>query len=86
VRIKNPRKYTPYRTDAALKVLHQDITIFKTMNGVKHYIYVIRDNFSRAILACKVATEYNSEVARQTLEQVLQKFGLMNEEGILVTR
>ncbi|WP_270087237.1 hypothetical protein [Sphingobacterium sp. SYP-B4668] len=85
VRVKNPRKYSPYRTDAPLKVLHQDITIFKTINGVKHYIYVIRDNFSRAILACKVATEYNSEVARQTLEDVLQKHDLMNREGALVT-
>jgi hypothetical protein len=85
VRIKNPRKYIPYRTDEALKVLHQDITIFKTINGVKHYIYVIRDNFSRAILACKVATEYNSEVARQTLEEVLQRHNLMNKEGALVT-
>jgi hypothetical protein len=55
------------------------------MNGVKHYIYVIRDNFSRAILACKVATEYNSEIARQTLEEVLQKHDLMNREGALVT-
>ena len=85
VRIKNPRKYVPYRTDEPLKVLHQDITIFKTMNGLKHYIYVIRDNFSRAILACKVATEYNNEVARQTLEDVLQKFSLMEREGALVT-
>jgi hypothetical protein len=46
---------------------------------------VIRDNFSRAILACKVATEYNSEIARQTLKEVLQKFGLMDQEGTLVT-
>ncbi|MDR6570884.1 DDE-type integrase/transposase/recombinase [Chitinophaga ginsengisegetis] len=83
--IRKPKKYTPFRTNEALKVLHQDITLFKTMNGVKHYIYVIRDNFSRAILACKVATEYNSELARQTLEGVLQKFGLMDQEGTLVT-
>ncbi len=46
---------------------------------------MVRDNFSRAILACKVATEYNSEMARQTLEKVLQKFSLMDQEGILVT-
>jgi putative transposase len=84
-RIKRPKKYIPFRVDEALKVLHQDITIFRTINGIKHYIYVIRDNFSRAILTCKVATEYNSELARQTLEEVLQKFGLMDKEGTLVT-
>jgi putative transposase len=85
IRVKNPKQYTLYRADEPLKVLHQDITIFKTMNGVRHYIYVIRDNFSRAILACKVATEYNSEIARQTLQDVLQRFNLMDKEGALVT-
>ncbi|MFA6060933.1 MAG: hypothetical protein WC756_22230 [Taibaiella sp.] len=84
-RIKRPKKYSPFVVDRTLKVLHQDITIFRTINGIKHYIYVVRDNFSRAILACKVATEYNSELARQTLEGVLQKFSLMGQEGILVT-
>ncbi|MBS0030636.1 DDE-type integrase/transposase/recombinase [Chitinophaga sp. 22321] len=83
--LKISRKYTPYRANKALKVLHQDITLFKTINGVKHYIYVIRDNFSRAILACKVANEYSSNMARQTLEEVLQRFSLMREEGKLIT-
>jgi len=46
---------------------------------------VIRDNFSRAILACKVTTEYSSEMARQTLEGVLHRFSLMSQEGTLVT-
>ncbi|MFA6059051.1 MAG: transposase family protein [Taibaiella sp.] len=84
-RIKRPKRCTPLVADGALKVLHQDITLFRTMNGARHYIYVIRDNFSRAILACKVVTEYNSELARQTLEEVLQRFGLMDKEGTLVT-
>lgn len=66
--IKRPKKYIPFVADKALTVLHQDITIFRTINGIKHYIYVI-DNFSRAILACKGAIEYNSEMARQTLEE-----------------
>lgn len=83
--IKKPKKYIPFVADEALKVLHQDITLFRTTNGVKHYIYVIRDNFSRAILARKVATEYSSEMARQTLEGVLHRFSLMNLEGTLVT-
>ncbi len=79
--IRKPKKYQSLQATSALKVLHQDITIFKTVNGVKHYIYLIRDNFSRAILACQVATVYSSDIAKQTLESVLQKFDLLNQAG-----
>ena len=68
-----------------MKVLHQDITIFKTINGVKHYVYVIRDNFSRAILACKATTEYSASFAKQTLESVLQEFDLTDKTRSLIT-
>lgn len=83
--IRKTKKYKPLKATKPLKILHQDITIFKTINGVKHYIYVIRDNFSRAILACQVATVYNSDIAKQTLESVLQKFDLLNQSGSLIT-
>ncbi len=83
VRKKYP--YDPISATAPLKVLHMDVTLFKTVNGVKHYLYLIRDNYSRAILACKAATVYSSQVAKETLHQVLEKFGLMNHEGILIT-
>lgn len=39
--IKRPKKYSPFVADGALKVLHRDITIFRTINGIKHYIYVV---------------------------------------------
>jgi hypothetical protein len=32
-----------------------------------------------------VATEYSSEIARQTFETVLKRFGLMEQEGLLET-
>lgn len=84
-RQKYPKQYTPIRAEKPLKILHQDITIFKTMDGAKHYIYVIRDNFSRAILACKAASVYNSDLAKQVLQEVMEKFDLLNEEGALIT-
>ena len=65
--------------------MHQDITIFRTLNGIKQYVYIIKDNFSRAILGFRVATEYSSEIARQTFETVLKRFGLIEQEGFLVT-
>ncbi len=85
---KPARKKYPYNSISStdpLKVLHMDVTLFKTVNGVKHYLYLIRDNYSRAILTCKAATVYSSEIAKETLQQVLEKFGLMNSEGTLIT-
>lgn len=83
--VKPPKKYSPILTNGPLKVLHQDITLFRTANGVKHYLYIIRDNYSRAILACKVATVYSSSIALQTLENVLTRFHLLDQQGLLIT-
>jgi transposase InsO family protein len=82
---KRRKKYTPLKATKPLIILHQDITIFKTFNGVKQYVYLIKDNFSRAILGYTVASEYRSEIAGRTFLSVLRNFGLMEKEGIVVT-
>lgn len=84
-RHRRRKKYDPIIATGPLKILHQDITIFKTLNGVKQYVYIIKDNYSRAILGFRVAAEYSSEIARHTFETVLKRFGLMEQEGFLVT-
>lgn len=84
-RHKRRKKYIPISANKPLKILHQDITIFRTLNGIKNYIYLIRDNYSRAILGCTVATEYSSEIARQTFDGVLRRYGLIKSEGFLIT-
>jgi hypothetical protein len=83
--LRKPKAYHPLLAGAPLKMLHQDITIFRTVSGVKHYLYIIRDNYSRAILACSAATEYSSKLAKQVLEQVLTQYGLMEQRGTLIT-
>ena len=41
------------RTDKPLKLLHVDVTKFTCKNGAKAFIYVVKDNFSKAILYAK---------------------------------
>jgi len=84
-RMRKPVNYTPLLAAKSLQVLHLDTTIYKTMNNVKHYLYVVRDNFSRAILACKASLQYNSQQAHDTLTEVLTKYNLLDKEGTLVT-
>ena len=55
---------------------HIDVTIFKSEDGHKNYIYFIQDNFSRTILNTKVSSECSGKVRMQTLrEAVEQEFG-----------
>jgi hypothetical protein len=77
--------YTPLTASAPLQMLHMDVTLFRTADNIKQYLYVIRDNFSKAILACKASLQYSSTIACDTLKTVLEKFNLMNKEGILIT-
>jgi len=52
---------------------HADITIFKTLDNVKHYIYLVVDNFSRKILSWDMADRVNGEVRMQTLKVAWEK-------------
>ena len=77
--------YQPLAATAPLKMLHLDLTIYRMQNGVQVYLNVIRDNFSRAILGCKVADNCCSQNSVAVFEEVLLKYNLMGKEGILVT-
>jgi hypothetical protein len=77
--------YTPLAAAAPLQMLHMDVSVFRTADNIKQYLYVIRDNYSRAILACKAATAYCSQIACNTLKEVLVQHGLIEKEGMLIT-
>jgi transposase InsO family protein len=38
------------KQNSSTKFGHADITVFKALNNVKHYIYTVMDNYSRYIL------------------------------------
>ena len=67
---------TGIRAAAPLQLLHADVTVFRTIDNVKAYIFLVQDNFSRAILKyavrldCKAATmmELVSHVHSQYLQ------------------
>lgn len=79
------KTYTSLIAAAPLQMLHMDVSIFRTADNVKQYLYVIRDNYSKVILACKAAANYCSQIACDTLKAVLDKYGLIDKEGTLIT-
>jgi len=62
------------RATSPLAILHADLTVFRTADNVKNYIYLIQDNFSRAILAAQVSLQYSARITLQNIEQVRQRF------------
>jgi putative transposase len=73
----NKRKqYDPLRAPEPNHTWHADVTIVKTLDGVKNYVYLIVDNYSKLIINWKVSTKCNGEIRAQTIrEAVYQEFG-----------
>src|SRR5205823_13323464 len=66
------------RAKAAKQILHMDVTIFRPSDHSRAYIYLIMDNFSRAILGWKASFQYSSEIALENLKEVCDKYCLLN--------
>ena len=62
-----------------------DVTIFKTLDNIKNYIYLIQDNYSRTILGWKIVLECNAEIACRNLREVCEKYQLYNVNLQLIT-
>lgn len=72
-------KYEPLRATQPNEIWHADVTEFRTLDGVKQYIFLIVDNFSRYILNWKVSDVCNGDVRTQTLKEAIQQeFGIDN--------
>ena len=81
---------TGIRATVPLQLLHADVTVFRTVDNVKAYIFLVQDNFSRAILQyaarldCKAATmmELVSIVHAKYLQPAAINFcQLMTDDG-----
>lgn len=81
---------TGIRAAVPLQLLHADVTVFRTVDNVKAYIFLVQDNFSRAILQyaarldCKAATimELVSTVHSQCLQTAEINFcQIMTDDG-----
>ena len=67
-RINNYKKKRPVlRATKINELWHLDISQYKTLDGKKHYIYVIIDNYSRKILQWRVESKIRSEFVSKML-------------------
>ncbi|HEV2482492.1 MAG TPA: integrase core domain-containing protein, partial [Puia sp.] len=65
---------TGIRAQRPFAILHADLTVFRTADNVKNYVYLVQDNFSRAILAVQVSLEYSARITLQNVEWVREQY------------
>jgi hypothetical protein len=67
------------RTSAPNQKWHADVSVFK-IDNVKHYIYLVADNYSRRILSWKVSDKLNASIRIQTIRDAYQKATLIDSD------
>lgn len=86
IKTKHRRKHHKkgLKASAPLEMLHMDISIFRTINNAKVYLYVICDNFSRCILGYKVSTKYDVGLVVENIKEVKQTYTLLKNTQLIV--
>jgi len=62
------------RAQAPLKILHADTTQVTTIDNGKYSVYLVQDNFSRAILQHNTAKERKAQITSDNLEKVYENY------------
>jgi hypothetical protein len=58
------------------QTLHMDVTIFKTLDNTKVFLYFLVDNFSRFILGWRASLQYSSAITFDLMSEVYEKYRL----------
>ncbi|MEA3478833.1 MAG: DDE-type integrase/transposase/recombinase, partial [Bacteroidota bacterium] len=65
---------TGIRADHPHQIWHADITIVKCLNGMKYYVYLLMDNYSRYILNYQVSEKVSARIRLDSIRQACQDF------------
>ena len=74
-RLSKKSKYeTGIRANRPHQIWHADITVVKCLNGMKYYVYLLMDNFSRFILNYQVSEKVSAEIRMQSIKQAFEQY------------
>jgi putative transposase len=71
---KKPKQATGIRASRCFEILHIDVTIIKTADNVKAYLYLIQDNSSRAILSYRLSLQKKATYTLENIRQVYDTY------------
>ena len=72
---KRKRNHRPTKGLVSTKIneyWNADITIFKTADNIKHYIYLVMDHYSKKIIAYKISDSVCGKVRTQTFREAVE--------------
>lgn len=62
------------RAEMPHQLWHADVTVFTTLDNIRHYVYLLADNFSRKVLAWRMAdtlkVQFHQEIITEALTAV----------------
>lgn len=64
---------TGIRANNPLQIIHADTTLFTTVDQSRHYIYLVQDNYSKAILHCRVSGKRAASIMFHALTDVYEQ-------------
>lgn len=67
------------------QIWHADITIVKTKDNQKYYVYLLMDNFSRFILSWRIAEVVSAQIRVETIREAYNKFKKGSQYITLIT-
>ncbi len=62
------------RANRPHQVWHADITIVKCLNGMKYYVYLLMDNFSRFILNYQVSENVSAKIRKKSIQHAYEQY------------
>jgi putative transposase len=84
--IRKKKKYcTGIRASQPNQVWHADITIVKTKDNIKHYVYLLMDNFSKFILSWRIEPFVSGKIRVETIKEAYNKYLKSDREITLIT-
>lgn len=81
------QKYGPgIRAFKPHEIWHADITIVKCLNGMKYYVYILMDNYSRFILDYRIADKVSARIRLNSIRDAYNKYihGTENQIELIV--
>jgi len=64
-------KYHSLQAQRANQIWHADITVFKTLDGVRYYIYTVMDNYSRFIHSWRIEKVVSAKIRMETIQEAI---------------
>jgi putative transposase len=78
------KKYKGLKAFRVFQYIHMDVTVYKTTDNTKAFIYFIQDNYSKAILAWKISTRYCSRICMENLREAVDTFSLPKQNTRII--